>query len=661
MKKEKKFPVGWFGLGLLGTLVACFCLVSPLIVAILIYSSVPEPTPVSQVPTPGAEPSLDTLNLLSNVEVPVADLPAIAERLLDLEAVPRVLSQEAKPIPIGTVQNFWVLDTNRNESQLIDARLVYAGEIVYFWVDTRVEVDLDHVERIVTRFEEESYPMVRSLVGSEWNPGVDGDPHLYMLYVSGLGSSVAGLFWPNDEYSPLVHEYSNGHEMFYLSADNVSLASGYIESVLAHEFQHMVHWNIDRNEETWLNEGFSELVELVLGFEIGGFDYIYSLDTDIPLTRWPSEPGAAGEHYGQVFLFATYLHDRFGKEVIRAIANHPADGLSGIDQALAAEGIRDPLSGDPVIAEDVFLDWAVSLALQDPRLSDGRYGLQSYTNAPIPRFSDVFERCPFSNEERTVNQFGVDLIKLNCQGEHILKFAGQTVTKVIPGKPHSGDYAFWSNDGDESDMTLTRAFDFEGVSDPILLEYWTWYRTEEDYDYVYLEVSKDGGKTWQILQTPSGTADDPSGNAFGWGYNGVSGNVGQPIWIKEKVDLSSYAGQEILLRFEYITDTAVHLEGFLLDDVSISAIGYSEDFEEGDGGWETEGFVRIENQLPQTFRIALIERGENVSVREIELDSQNQAEIPLEFSDEIEDVILVVTATSRFSWLPAYYTIEILP
>jgi immune inhibitor A len=661
MQKEKKFPVGWFGLGLLGTLVACFCLASPLIVAILIYSSMPEPTPVSWEPTPSSEPSLDTINLLSNTDVPVSDLPAIAERLLDLEAVPRVLSQEAEPIPVGTVQNFWVLDTNRNESQLIDARLVYAGEVVYFWVDSRVEINLDHVERIVTRFEEVSYPMVRSLVGVEWNPGVDGDPHLYMLYVSGLGSSVAGLFWPNDEYSPLVHEYSNGHEMFYLSADNVSLASGYIESVLAHEFQHMVHWNIDRNEETWLNEGFSELVELILGFEIGGFDYIYSLDTDKPLTRWPSETGAAGEHYGQVFLFTTYLYDRFGKEVIRAIANHPADGLSGIDQALAAEGVRDPLSGDPIIAEDVFLDWAVSLALQDPRLADGRYGLQSYTNAPIPRFNDVFERCPFSNEERTVNQFGIDLIKLNCQGDYRLKFTGQTVTKVIPGNAHSEDYAFWSNDGDESDMTLTRAFDFEGISGPIFLEYWVWYKTEADYDYVYLEVSTDGGKTWQILQTPSGTGDDPSGNAFGWGYNGISGNVGQPIWIKEKIDLSSYAGQEILLRFEYITDTAVHTEGFLLDDVSVSAIGYSEDFEQGDGGWEAEGFVRIDNQLPQTYRIALIERGENVSVREIELDSYNQAEILLQFTDGIEDMILVVTATSRFSWLPASYSIEVLP
>jgi immune inhibitor A len=661
MQEEKKSPIGWFGLGLLGTLAVCFCLVTPLVVVILVNPTVSAPTSVSQEPISTSVPSRDTVDMLSNVDVPLADLPAIAERLLGLENVPRVLAGEAEPIPVGTVKDFWVLDTNRNEYELIEARLVVAGEIVYFWVDTRVNVNLENVERIVARFEEDSYPLVHALIGNEWNPGVDGDPHLYMLYAKGLGSSVAGLFWPNDEYSPLVHEYSNGHEMFYLSADNVSLASGYIESVLAHEFQHMVHWNVDRNEETWLNEGYSELVELVLGYEIGGFDYFYSLDTDKALTRWPSEPGSAGEHYGQVFLLLTYLYDRFGSDVMRAIATNPANGLEGIDQAMQDLNIQDPLSHESMSADDVFLDWAVSLALQDPGLADGRYGLQSYPNAPVPRFNDIFDQCPTSVEERTVNQYGIDLIKIDCQGNYVLNFSGDTTTNVVRGDPHSGDFAFWSNEGDEADMTLTRSFDFRGVSRPIVLEYWTWYEVEDGYDYVYVEVSPDGGETWQILQTPSGTGDDPSGNAFGWGYNGISGGGRQPVWIKESVDLSSYADREILLRFEYITDTAVNMEGFLLDDLSIPSIGYSENFEAGEGGWEAEGFVRIDNQIPQTFRLAIIERGRDVVVHEVELDANNRVDIPLQFTEGVDDIILVVTATSRFSWLPADYQIRIIP
>ena len=99
-------------------------------------------------------------------------------------------------------------------------------------------------------------------------------------------------------------------------------------------------------------------------------------------------------------------------------------------------------------------------------------------------------------------------------------------------------YAFWSFKGDESDMTLTRAFDFTDVSGPILMDYHTWYDLEEDYDYAYVEVSEDG-RNWVFLNTPSGTDKDVSGNSYGWGYNANSGG-----WIDEQVDLSDYAGKE---------------------------------------------------------------------------------------------------------------------
>jgi bacillopeptidase F (M6 metalloprotease family) len=70
-------------------------------------------------------------------------------------------------------------------------------------------------------------------------------------------------------------------------------------------------------------------------------------------------------------------------------------------------------------------------------------------------------------------------------------------------------------------------------------------------------------------------------------------------YIQESVDLSQYAGQQVTLRFEYITDAAVNGEGVLLDDVSIPEIGYTTDFENGDGGWDAQGFVRCKIRLPR--------------------------------------------------------------
>jgi immune inhibitor A len=210
-------------------------------------------------------------------------------------------------------------------------------------------------------------------------------------------------------------------------------------------------------------------------------------------------------------------------------------------------------------------------------------------------------------------------------------------------------------------MTLTRSFDFSDQTGPLTLEYWTWYDLEQDYDYLYLVASLDG-ENWQILTTPSGTAEDPSGNSYGWGYNGYSGGSSGPKWIQENVDISQFAGKKVQLRFEYITDAAVTGDGFLLDDIAVPEIGYSSDFENDDGGWQADGFVRIQNSLPQTFRLSLVSLGNNgATVQKFELNGDNVLDIPLQFSAGANQFILVVSGVTRFTRQKAIYRYSILP
>ena len=129
-------------------------------------------------------------------------------------------------------------------------------------------------------------------------------------------------------------------------------------------------------------------------------------------------------------------------------------------------------------------------------------------------------------------------------------------------------------------------------------------------------------------------------------------------WVTEEVDLSKFAGQKVQIRFEYVTDAALNGEGFLLDDVRIDAIDYTADFEADDGGWEAEGFVRVENVLPQTYRLSLIVKGDTTTVTPITLNADQTAEIPLSLTDG-EEAILIVAGTTRFTRQPAAYQIEI--
>jgi hypothetical protein len=282
-----------------------------------------------------------------------------------------------------------------------------------------------------------------------------------------------------------------------------------------------------------------------------------------------------------------------------------------------------------------------------------------YPNAPQADETETISDCDSGAQTRDVHQYGADYIRITCDGDYTLNFEGSLLTSLLPEGAYSGDYAFWSNKGDSSDMTLTQAFDFTDVSGPLSLDFQTWYDIEDGWDYIYLTASTDGGDTWEIVRTPSGTDEDPSGNSYGWGWNALSG--GGPQWIEENVDISQFAGEEVMLRFEYVTDAAVNGEGMLIDDVSIPEIGYFSDFESDAGGWEADGFARVSNTLPQTFRLALISSGGQTNVEYIPLEADGTAKVDLTLGGDVDEVVLVVMGTTRFTRQTAAYRFDFIP
>lgn len=610
----------------------------------------PQPLEVN----PASSGAVETLETLSDTIVPNNDPLELAERLRGLNNIPATVP-DLTEYQVGDTKQFWVTNVDTNENFRITAELGYETDHVYFWIEQGVKYRPGDLSRLVETFENEIYPTNREFFGPEWSPGIDENEHLFLLYAAGLGSNLAGYFSSADAVPPQAHDYSNAHEMFMLNADTIGLDEKFTYGVLAHEFQHMIHWYRDRNESSWLNEGFSELAAFLNGYYESGFDYLAMLEPDLQLNDWPNDSSATTPHYGSSFLFVTYFLDRFGEEATKAVVADPANGMSSIDFVLNEINAFDYFADQPITADDVFADWVVANFLLDKNANDGRYTYYIYDSPPQPGITETINQCSTDWLERMVNQYGVDYIAIDCDQDFILTFEGETEVGVLPQNPYSGDYAVWSNKGDESDMTLTQSFDFSDVSGPITFEFHTWYDLETDYDYLYLEGSDDG-QNWDILTTPSCTSEDPSGNSFGCGYNDTTNG-----WIKESVDLSAYAGKEIQLRFEYITDAAVNGEGFLLDDVSISAIDYFSDFESDLGGWEPQGWVRIQNRLPQTFELSLIETsGSTNNVIRLPFDNGQTLQIPVNGAS-LDEIVFTVSGTTRFTRQNAYYRLYIQP
>ncbi|SDZ56277.1 bacillopeptidase F [Evansella caseinilytica] len=75
-----------------------------------------------------------------------------------------------------------------------------------------------------------------------------------------------------------------------------------------------------------------------------------------------------------------------------------------------------------------------------------------------------------------------------------------------------------------------------------------WQNIENNWDFGYVEVSRDGGETWDTLK----------------GYTNVSEN-----WNTDSLSLASYIGETIQFRFAMETDGSVARSGWYIDDVYI--------------------------------------------------------------------------------------------
>ncbi len=128
-------------------------------------------------------------------------------------------------------------------------------------------------------------------------------------------------------------------------------------------------------------------------------------------------------------------------------------------------------------------------------------------------------------------------------------------------RAHSGATSFYSGNAPGVVVGLEGRAGFH-VQQGDELSFWTWYALEQDFDYAYVQVSTDGGVTFENLAGSITTASDPEGYNAGSGITGSSNG-----WVEATFSLQDYEGQEVRLRFEVITDGATNAEGFYVDDV----------------------------------------------------------------------------------------------
>ena len=549
------------------------------------------------------------------------------------EPIPRIVNSEPVSYSEGRRDTFWITDQGDISVSNEEFELRLVTPSAYWYVQVGQNLSTADLEDAAADFEETIRPRVAAAMGEEWTPGVDNDVHLNIVH-GALSGGVLGQFSSVDEYPVSVQPFSNQREVIYLNSRNLRVGDRFYLATLAHEYQHAVHWNADPTEETWVNEGLSELATELSGIQpLHGRSVLRSPTPS--LIHWPT---FISPFYGQALMFFQYLTSQYGDpNDLRPLMTEPADGLAGIDGFLVNVGSEKGF-------EDVYREWLVANLLDE----SGR-GPYSFPGRSVE--VEVSGRMGRSDSwESDLAQYSAEYVEVeSAERAVIVEFQGQAQTPLFPVEigPQG---CWWSNGGDSISSSLTRELDLSGVSSATL-GYRLWYDLEENWDYAYLEVSRDGGSTWDIIPTPRSSPGNPVGNSFGPGYTGETDG-----WIKENVDLSDYAGERVLLRFHYVTDDAINDAGLCVYDISVPEIGYNDETQ-GLDGWTAEGFVRVEDFVPQQFFVQVVEVGPENRVTLMALDDNNRGNVTLPERDDREGIVVIVAALAPGTLLETSYTL----
>ncbi|MCF6136303.1 immune inhibitor A domain-containing protein [Pseudalkalibacillus berkeleyi] len=188
-----------------------------------------------------------------------------------------------------------------------------------------------------------------------------------------------------------------------------------------------------------------------------------------------------------------------------------------------------------------------------------------------------------------------DLSEIDKEGVEVLldegasKGTNNDVVKVtlpqketVVNEPASGAYEYFSGSADDLHTYLKKTVDLTNASSA-QFNFKAWYDIETDWDYAYVTVNGDP------IASDITTNENPYDSNLGNGITGSSNG-----WIDASFDLSAYAGQEVEVAIEYVTDAAVSNPGLFADDLSVVVNGEEVFFDdvEGEALFTLDGFTK---------------------------------------------------------------------
>ena len=378
------------------------------------------------------------------------------------------------------------------------------------------------------------------------------------------------------------------------------------EGTVAHELEKLIHFDIDPDEPSWVNEGLADLAAFLCGYghPSGRIAYYMIYHPMVSLTFWDG----GVENYGASYLFQLYLYEKFGGAAFTAaLVQEQANGIEGIQNTLAAFGHSETF-------DEIFDNWTIANYIDDTRKAGGKYGYDTLDVGSIDTWGYSIEQAltdvwwgPPEQASFSVPSDWFFGIEPRPSTAHYFRFInGKKAAVTIDGDDfagnpaYSGTYQWYSDAARWAWRSFYQTFDIPASG--ATLSFQTLYDIEEDWDYGYVEVYDQTTGEWYTLNAP-GTMNyvahpqdnpntppgrEPSNYEGAGRWHAFTGSSGG--WVPVSMDLSPFAGHTIDLYFTTWQDVTFSGQMMYVDDISIPEIGFFDDIEAGEDGWTSTGW-----------------------------------------------------------------------
>lgn len=312
-------------------------------------------------------------------------------------------SKMEKEIDIEEKRVFWAYNYVRGEYFEVHSKLLAIGDWCYIYMDEECILKLGEasimvkVEEICNEFDNVIYPRIIDLAGHPNGTmgDIDGDPKIFILFLDNYNYY--------SEVNDIEHNVSNLCEMIYICYR--LFHHNWLYPTMAHEFHHLIWFNNDWGEPPFTLESLAQYATYHAGY-LGPYNNLVpQVASFLPHPENSPLYWTDDQDYGSTYLFAFYIAEKYGVDILRDLITEPDDGPHGIETVLHAAGYD-------ITFNELFMNWITALTLDELGFQNNLFGFEGF-DARITSY-EVVDKLPLANKTISVNHYAFYIHKLEA-------------------------------------------------------------------------------------------------------------------------------------------------------------------------------------------------------------------------------------------------------